>query len=117
MESMSELVDRLRVQRNEHASAMERIDQAIKLLSQNGSGGASQRFGQNGMRAGVPPRRTMSAAARRKISLAMKKRHAAKRIATSKSQNRASRKLHWTQTPEGKRKFAAIRAKAHRKAA
>jgi hypothetical protein len=105
MESLQDLIDQLKTERNEHASVVTRIDKAIELLGHNGSNGTTH----------GATHRTMSLAARRKISLAMKRHHAARKNATGSFS--AKKKLHWTQTPEGRKKFAAIRAKAHRRAA
>jgi hypothetical protein len=107
METMQDLIDQLKAERNEHASVVTRIDRAIELLGHNGANGSTH----------ATTHRTMSLAARRKISLAMKRHHAARRNGTSSFSGNTKKKLHWTQTPEGRKKFAAIRAKAHRKAA
>ena len=121
MDSIEELVKRLELQRREHASAASRIERAIQLLRQDGTG-TTHRIPHNGAGTATTSvgRRTMSPEARRKISLAMKRRHAAARNARTASkpiQIRARKKPHWTQTPQGRKKFAAIRAKAHQKAA
>ena len=104
---MQDVINRLKAQRAEHAKTVDRIDKAIELL---GSDNASHGTTTNGS---AP--RTMSLAARRKISIAMKARHAKARNAAARGV--APKKLHWTQTPQGRKKFAAIRAKANRKAA
>ncbi len=108
METMQDVIDRLQEQRDEHATTLARLDKAIEILRQGASINGSRSTSRT---ASTPARRTMSPAARRKISLAMKRRHAA-----AKS-TRETKKLHWTQTPAGRKKFAAIRAKARRKAA
>jgi len=116
MESMQELIDRLQATRNEHASAMNRIGKAIELLQQgDATNGVRPKSKATGTTAGATARKTMSPEARRKISIAMKKRHASARNA--KPLQIARKKPHWTQTPEGRKKFAAIRAKSHQKAA
>lgn len=110
MENMQDVIDRLKVKRAEHTNAVERIDKAIELLGSNGATRTS-----NGLTTTSSAPKTMSLAARRKISIAMKARHAARR--NGAAQSAASTKVHWTQTPEGRKKFARIRAKANRKAA
>jgi hypothetical protein len=115
MENMQELVERLRAQRDEHASAVARINRAIELLGNNHTPNGARNMSSA---AAAPVRRTLSLAARRRISLAMKRHHAAVRSRSVKRVRVSPRKkLHWTQTPEGRKKFAAIRAKAHRNAA
>jgi hypothetical protein len=112
MESMQELIQRLQVERNEYSRAVDRIDKAIDLL--RGSGKDRGRATRNSTQ------RTMSPEARRRISLAMKRRHARARSQkrkTTTAQKSVRTGLHWTQTPAGRKKFAAIRAKAHSKAA
>lgn len=110
MGDMQDVIDRLKTERAEHANAVDRIDRAIELLGNNGARDA----GHNATTK-TPTTKTMSLAARRKISIAMKARHAIAKNSASRSS--APKKLHWTQTPEGRKKFAAIRAKSHRKAA
>ena len=109
METMQDVINRLKAQRAEHIGAADRIDKAIELLANNGA----TRTGRS--TTNVSATKTMSLAARRKISIAMKARHAARRKGAARSA--APKKPHWTQTPEGRKKFAAIRAKANRKAA
>jgi hypothetical protein len=116
MESMQDLIERLRSTRDEHASAMNRIDKAIELLKhEDATNGVRPRSRASVTTMGTPARKTMSPEARRKISIAMKKRYASAR--TAKPLKIARKKPHWTQTPEGRKKFAAIRAKSHHKAA
>lgn len=110
MENMQDLIDRLKARRAEHASAVDRIDRAINALTNNRAASASR-----GTTASTSAPKTMSLAARRKISIAMKARHA--KAKNSAGRSTGPKKLHWTQTPEGRKKFAAIRAKSHRKAA
>lgn len=110
MEHMQDVINRLKAERAEHLSAADRINKAIELLGSNGGGNASRSTTTS-----APTPKTMSLAARRKISIAMKARHAARRNGAARSA--PPKKLHWTQTPQGRKKFAAIRAKSHRKAA
>lgn len=108
MENMQDVIDRLKTKRAEHTNAVIRIDRAIEVLTSDGAKSTAR---------GTTTKltKTMSPAARRKISIAMKARHARARNGMTRSA--APKKLHWTQTPEGRKKFAAIRAKSHRKAA
>ena len=110
MENMQDVIDRLKARRAEHTNAVDRIDKAIELLGSDGARNVSHGTTTNG----AAPK-TMSLAARRKISIAMKARHAKARNAAARGV--APKKLHWTQTPVGRKKFAAIRAKANRKVA
>lgn len=111
MENMQDVIDRLKAKRTEHTNAVDRINKAIELLGSNGVTRPN-----HGTTTNSSAPKTMSLAARRKISIAMKARHSARRNGAARIA--APKKLHWTQTPEGRKKFAKIRAKAnHRKAA
>jgi hypothetical protein len=120
METMEQLIERLELERDQHAGAVRRLNNAIESLRQ-GSGSNGRRKVTTISASGASPaaRKTMSPEARRKISLAMKKRHAAARKGHSfpKASSGSKKKLHWTQTPEGRKKFAAIRARSRAKAA
>lgn len=120
METMEQLVERLELERDQHAGAVRRLNSAIESLRQGGGSNGRPRAAISGSGASPATRRTMSPEARRKISLAMKKRHAAARKGRSSPKapsGTTKKKPHWTQTPEGRKKFAAIRAKSHAKAA
>ena|SRR5579863_8561862 len=110
METMQDVIDRLKTKRAEYTNAVDRIDRAIQALASDSAKSRTHRVTTI-----ASPPKTMSLAARRKISIAMKARHAKAKNGAVRSA--ASKKLHWTQTPEGRKKFAAIRAKSHRKAA
>jgi hypothetical protein len=117
MESMQELIGRLQATRNEQVNATNRIDKAIELLKHDGAtNGVRPKSKASETTSTNLARKTMSPEARRRISIAMKKRHAAARNAKP-LQTGARKKPHWTQTPAGRKKFAAIRAKSHQKAA
>jgi hypothetical protein len=121
METMEQLIERLELERDQHAGAVRRLNNAIESLRQgSGSNGRRKVTTISASSPSPAARRTMSPEARRKISLAMRKRHAAARKGNSSSKapsGSTKRKPHWTQTPEGRKKFAAIRAKSHAKAA
>src|ERR1035437_9323777 len=101
LEGLVRIVKELRVERTKFTRQLKRVDAALSVLGKLNGGSYTK------------PRRTMSASARRRISLAQKARWAKQRVARPKR----------TISPAGRRKIAAAqrarwaKVKAEKKAA
>jgi hypothetical protein len=92
LKGLASIVSELRVERENLASQLERVDAALSVLG-NSNGGSSS----------TKPRRTLSASARKRISLAQKARWAKR---TGKDQARESKPKR-TMSASARRKIAA----------
>jgi hypothetical protein len=101
LKGLASIVSELRVERTKLADQLKHVDAALSVLGKLNGGSYTK------------PRRTMSASARRRISLAQKARWAKQRVARPKR----------TISPAGRRKIAAAqrarwaKVKAEKKAA
>jgi hypothetical protein len=108
LKGLASIVSELRVERENLASQLERVDAALSVLG-NSNGGSSS----------TKPRRTLSASARKRISLAQKARWA-KRATNDQA---GKKKPKRTMSASARRKIAAAqrkrwaRVKAAKKAA
>ena len=94
LKGLASIVSELRTERTNLASQLERVDAALSVLGKS-----------NGGRSYTKPRRSLSASARRRISLAQKARWAKR--ASSKSQLAAVKPKH-TMSASARRKIAAF---------
>lgn len=94
-----QVVDSLKQERSVASSTLQRLDQAIAVLE--GSTATEVK----------KPKRFLSAAARKRISNAQRKRWARARAIRTRS---TPKQLHWTQRPENRKRLAKVIRMANR---
>lgn len=111
MSNLDNALHELRARRSGMQTELEKLDGIISGIESLNGGGQSHKATQPTQRVSVPVKRTMSAAARRKISMAQKARWAKQNGQTPKPKRRMSAAGRKRIAAASRARWAAFRAK------